>query len=49
PSRGRTPVPFGRQATGWEIAYAALFLVSDESVYITAQTLAVDSGMTGIS
>jgi len=49
PSRGRTPVPFGRQATGWEIAYAALFLTSDESVYITAQTLAVDSGMTGIS
>lgn len=49
PSRGRTPVPFGQQATGWEIAYAALFLVSDESVYITAQTLAVDSGMTGIS
>jgi NAD(P)-dependent dehydrogenase (short-subunit alcohol dehydrogenase family) len=49
PSRGRTPVPFGRQATGWEIAYAALFLTSDESVYITAQILAVDSGMTGIS
>lgn len=49
PSRGRAPVPFGRQATGWEIAYAALFLVSDESVYITAQTLAIDSGMTGIS
>ena len=49
PSRGRTPVPFGRQATGWEIAYAALFLLSNESVYITAQTLAVDSGMTGIS
>lgn len=49
PSRGRTPVPFGRQATAWEIAYAALFFVSDESVYITGQTLAVDSGMTGIS
>jgi NAD(P)-dependent dehydrogenase (short-subunit alcohol dehydrogenase family) len=49
PSRGRTPVAFGRQATGWEIAYAALFLTSGESVYITAQTLAVDSGITGIS
>ncbi len=49
PSRGRTPTPFGRQATAWEVAYAALFLTSDESVYITAQTLAVDSGMTGIS
>lgn len=44
PSRGRTPVPFGRQATGWEIAYAALFLVSDESVYVTAQTLPSTAG-----
>jgi NAD(P)-dependent dehydrogenase (short-subunit alcohol dehydrogenase family) len=49
PSRGRTRTPFGRQATAWEIAYAALFLISDESVYVTAQTLAVDSGLTGIS
>ncbi|NIJ42381.1 NAD(P)-dependent dehydrogenase (short-subunit alcohol dehydrogenase family) [Parvibaculum indicum] len=49
PSRRRTPVPFGRQATGWEIAYAALFFISDESVYVTGQTLAVDSGLTGIS
>lgn len=49
PSRGRTRTPFGRQATAWEIAYAALFFVSDESVYVTAQTLAVDSGLTGIS
>lgn len=49
PSRGRAPVPFGRQATGWEVAYAALFFISDESVYVTGQTLAVDSGLTGIS
>lgn len=49
PSRGRAPVPFGRQATGWEVAYAALFFLSDESVYVTGQTLAVDSGLTGIS
>jgi len=49
PSRGRSPTPFGRQATGWEIAYAALFLMSDESVYVNAQILAVDSGITGIS
>lgn len=49
PSRGRSPTPFGRQATGWEIAYAALFFMSDESVYVNAQTLAVDCGMTGIS
>ena len=47
-SRAATPIPFGRQATGWEIAYAALFFVSDESVYVTGQILAVDSGLTGI-
>jgi NAD(P)-dependent dehydrogenase (short-subunit alcohol dehydrogenase family) len=41
-------VPFGRMATGWEIAYAALFFISDESVYVNAQTLAVDSGITGL-
>lgn len=49
PSRGRSPTPFGRQATGWEIAYAALFFMSDEAVYVNAQTLAVDSGITSIS
>ena len=48
PSRTSTPIPFGRQATGWEIAYAVLFFISDESVYVTGQTLAVDSGLTGI-
>ncbi|WP_456731920.1 SDR family NAD(P)-dependent oxidoreductase [Bradyrhizobium sp. USDA 3364] len=48
PSRGRGHVPFGRQATAWEIAYAVLFFMSDESVYVTAQTLAVDSGLSGL-
>ncbi|MGE0045544.1 MAG: SDR family oxidoreductase, partial [Hyphomonadaceae bacterium] len=48
PSRARTPVPFGRQATAWEIAYAALFFMSDESVYVTGQILAVDGGMTAL-
>jgi NAD(P)-dependent dehydrogenase (short-subunit alcohol dehydrogenase family) len=49
PSRAGTRTPFGRQATAWEIAYAALFFTSDESVYVTAQILAVDSGLTGIT
>ena len=48
PSRAATNVPFGRQATAWEIAYAVLFFMSDESVYVTGQTLAVDSGLTGL-
>ena len=40
-----------RRSGGWrraEIAYAALFFMSDESVYVNAQTLAVDSGITGL-
>jgi len=48
PSRSAEGVPFGRMATGWEIAYAALFFISDESVYVNAQALAVDSGITGL-
>ncbi len=48
PNRAKTPVPLGRQGTGWETAYAALFLISDEAAYITGQTLAVDGGMTGL-
>jgi NAD(P)-dependent dehydrogenase (short-subunit alcohol dehydrogenase family) len=48
PSRATTPVPLGRQGTGWETAYAALFLLSDESAYITGQTLVVDGGLTAL-
>lgn len=48
PSRSASAAPFGRMATGWEIAYAALFFMSEESVYVNAQTLAVDSGITGL-
>ena len=49
PSRGRTPVPLGRQGTGWETAYAALFLISDESAYVDGQILAVDGGLSALS
>lgn len=49
-SRGKgEALPFRRQATGWEIAYAALFFLSDESAYVTAQHLAVDSGLMGMT
>ena len=49
PNRGRGEnLPFRRQATAWEIAYATLFFMSGESVYVTAQHLAVDSGMMGM-
>jgi NAD(P)-dependent dehydrogenase (short-subunit alcohol dehydrogenase family) len=46
PSRQRTPVPLGREGTAWEVAAAAVFLLSDEASYITGQILAVDGGLT---
>lgn len=37
-------VPFGRQGTGWEVAYAALFLISNKSSCVNAHTLCLDGG-----
>ena len=45
PGRNAGPLPFGRQGTGWEVAYAALFLLSRESAYVTGQTIVVDGGL----
>jgi NAD(P)-dependent dehydrogenase (short-subunit alcohol dehydrogenase family) len=45
PSRGRTPVPLGRQGTAWEIAAPVVFLLSDDASYITGQLIAVDGGL----
>ena len=38
-------VPMGAMGTGWDTAYAALFLCSDEAKFITGVTLPVDGGM----
>ncbi|HRO59802.1 MAG TPA: SDR family oxidoreductase, partial [Burkholderiaceae bacterium] len=38
-------VPFGRQGTGWEVAYAALFLISNEASYVNGHALLVDGGL----
>lgn len=38
-------VPFGRQGTGWEVAYAVLFLLSHEASYVNAHALLVDGGL----
>jgi len=34
----------GKMGTGWDVAYAALFLASDESKFVTGVTLPVDGG-----
>jgi NAD(P)-dependent dehydrogenase (short-subunit alcohol dehydrogenase family) len=46
PLRERVKIPAGRQGTAWEVAYAALFLLSNESSYVTGQTLIADGGLT---
>ena len=38
--------PMGRMGDAWDVAHAALFLLSDEAKYITATELVVDGGLT---
>lgn len=47
---GQTPaeraktVALGRPGTGWDVAYATVFLLSNESAFITGQHISVDGG-----
>jgi NAD(P)-dependent dehydrogenase (short-subunit alcohol dehydrogenase family) len=38
-------VPMRRMGEAWDVAYAALFLASDEAKYVTGVVLAVDGGL----
>lgn len=37
-------VPMGRMGDAWDVAYAALYLASDEAKYVTATEIVVDGG-----
>lgn len=39
-------VPMGKMGDAWDVAYASLFLASDEAKYITGALLVVDGGVT---
>jgi NAD(P)-dependent dehydrogenase (short-subunit alcohol dehydrogenase family) len=38
-------VPVGKMGTGWDIAHAVLYLVSDEGAYVTGTEIIVDGGL----
>jgi NAD(P)-dependent dehydrogenase (short-subunit alcohol dehydrogenase family) len=38
----------GSEGSGWDVAYAVLFLASDEAAYVTGHTLPVDGGTTSV-
>lgn len=38
--------PMGRMGDAWDVAYAALYLASDEAKYVTGAELVVDGGVT---
>ncbi len=44
--RRRSASPLGVEGTGWDVGYAALYLVSDEARYVTGIVLPVDGGVT---
>ncbi|GAB7356273.1 hypothetical protein MBLNU459_g7082t1 [Dothideomycetes sp. NU459] len=45
--RNASAIPLSRQGTGWDIAYAVVWLLSGESSFITAQDIVVDGGRVG--
>lgn len=47
PARTARRLPFGRQATAWEVAYATIWLLSHESSYVNAHPLLLDGGALG--
>jgi NAD(P)-dependent dehydrogenase (short-subunit alcohol dehydrogenase family) len=49
PARTARRLPFGRQATAWEVAYATVWLLSGEASYVNAHPLVLDGGATSFA
>jgi NAD(P)-dependent dehydrogenase (short-subunit alcohol dehydrogenase family) len=45
PARDQVRIPLRRQGTAWEVAEAALFLLSDAASYVTGTSLVADGGL----
>ena len=46
--RRRKAVPLQTEGTGWDVAYAAVYLASDESRWVTGVMLPIDGGLQNI-
>jgi NAD(P)-dependent dehydrogenase (short-subunit alcohol dehydrogenase family) len=44
--RRRHASPLGTEGTGWDVAWGAVYLASDEARWVTGQTLVIDAGLT---
>lgn len=44
--RRRRATPLGIEGTGWDVAWGAVYLASDEARWVTGQTLVIDAGIT---
>jgi NAD(P)-dependent dehydrogenase (short-subunit alcohol dehydrogenase family) len=45
-ARRNSRIPMGFMGTGWDVAQACLFLVSDDARYVTGAEIVVDGGLT---
>ncbi len=45
PGRADVRIPAGRQGSAWEVARCALFLIGEDSSYVTGHTLVADGGL----